>query len=163
MTSDERSALWFGRADLTDLKTSAQLSIQDIRRRINAAGDAAQYKDRANVRALMLKVESATGSSIRGLEHRVSRRKQARQVLVRDVLDCQTHANGLARFGHGLGEQERAGLLARVSAERSRKARAAAFVDARVDYEELYAVADAAADGARACKWLKRAGKRASR
>jgi len=139
MTPDERSALWFGRAELADLKASARLAMQDLRRRV--AGDAALRLGRAGLRARMRETERALGSSVRGLERGAGRRRRGRRAAVRDVLACQAHADGLSRFCPGLAKE---GLLARVSSERSRKARASAFVDAKHDYDEACALDDAA-------------------
>jgi len=137
MTADERSTLWFSRSDLEMLKSSAQSSIQDTRNRI--IGNAQEYgRDRSKFRSTMLMLEQETDSSIRGLEHRVFRRKRTRQMLIRDVLECQAHARGLARFGHEMDGKEKAMLLANVSRERSVKAYTVAFVDAKDDYEEVY-------------------------
>ena len=89
MTLDEKTTLWFNRSDLEQFKSWAQTSIQEMRSRI--VGNAQVYKDRSKFRSMMLTLESESDSSIRGLEHRVFRRKQTRQMLIRDVLECQAH------------------------------------------------------------------------
>ena len=157
MTPAERSAGWFGKADLAALKAVARRAIQDLRRRVATEGAAARGAGLAGFRALMAEAEDATGSSVRGLEHRAGRRREARRAAVRDVLACQAHAAGLASFGHALGAEERAGLLARVSAARSRRARAVAMANARHDWEEARLAEDAAVLEARARKRQKRA------
>lgn len=136
MTPEEKSAQWFSRCDLDSLKSRAQCSIQDMRGRV--VGNLAEYKDRSKFRAMMATMERETGSSIRGLEHRVFRRKQTRQMLIRDVLNCQRHVQGLANYGHSMDAKETSMLLAKVSTERSAKARAVALVDAKSDYKEVY-------------------------
>ncbi|KAL7527908.1 hypothetical protein ACHAXR_003065 [Thalassiosira sp. AJA248-18] len=139
MTPNERSTLWFSRSDLEMLKTSAQSSIQDMRSRIIIGNNSQECsKDRLKFRSMMVALEDETDSSIRGLEHRVFRRKRTRQMLIRDVLECQCHVRGLSKFGHEMDVQERSMLLAKVSRERSVKARGVAFVDAKSDYEEVY-------------------------
>lgn len=140
MTSTERSTLWYSRSDLEDLKSCAQSSVQDIRKLVlsNDKNDVNVYKDRTKFRALMSSFEEDTNCSIRGLEHRVFRRKQTRQMTIRDVLDCQAHVDGLAKYGHLMDDTEKIMLLAKVSKERSIKARNLAFVDAKDDYEEVY-------------------------
>ncbi len=91
---------------------------------------------------MMLALEDETDSSIRGLEHRVFRRKYTRKALIRDVLKCQSHVRGLARFGHDVDGGGSGGgaarLLAKVSRERSTKARQVAYVDASDNYEEVH-------------------------
>jgi len=136
MTPEEKSTLWFSRADLDMLKSSAQRSIQDMRNRI--MGKAQEYKDRSKFRCVMLTAEREINSSIRGLEHRVFRRRRTRQMLIRDVLQCQAHFKGLAQFGHNMDGEEKALMLAKVSMERSVKARSVAFVDGKGDYAEVY-------------------------
>ena len=138
MTLQEKTTLWFSRSDLELFKSSAQSTIQDMRSRI--VGNAQEYKDRSKFRSMMLTLESESNSSIRGLEHRVFRRKQTRQMLIRDVLECQAHVRGLSRFGHEMNIKEKSMLLAKVSKERSGKARSVAFVDAKDDYDEVYAM-----------------------
>jgi len=163
MTPDERSKQWFTRSDLESFKSSAQVSIVEMRHRIlrksssssssmssssarkNNSYDKSnncnisQYKDRSKFRSLMITLEHDTNSSIRGLEHRVFRRKQNRRVLIRDVLECQAHVMGLAKkFGHAMEEKERTELLGRVSQERSSAARSTALADAKDDCTEIY-------------------------
>ena len=140
MTSTERSTLWYSRSDLEGLKACAQSSVQDIRKLIlsNDKNGVNIYKDRTKFRALMSSFEEDTNCSIRGLEHRVFRRKQTRQMAIRDVLDCQAHVDGLAKYGHLMDDKEKIMLLAKVSKEKSVKARNLAFVDAKDDYEEVY-------------------------
>eukprot|EP00581_Thalassiosira_minuscula_P030409 CAMPEP_0183786684 /NCGR_PEP_ID=MMETSP0739-20130205/67154_1 /TAXON_ID=385413 /ORGANISM="Thalassiosira miniscula, Strain CCMP1093" /LENGTH=542 /DNA_ID=CAMNT_0026030743 /DNA_START=227 /DNA_END=1856 /DNA_ORIENTATION=- len=163
MTPDERSKQWFTRSDLESFKSSAQVSIIEMRHRIlrksssssssmssssarkNNSYDKSnncnisQYKDRSKFRSLMITLEHDTNSSIRGLEHRVFRRKQNRRVLIRDVLECQAHVMGLAKkFGHAMEEKERTELLGRVSQERSSAARSTALADAKDDCTEIY-------------------------
>lgn len=135
ITPAERSASWFGRSDLELLKTSAQLCVQEMRNRIRS--DGGRVRDRTEFRAAMVRMETETNSSVRGLEHRVFRRKHARRALIQDVLECQAHIKGLARFGHEMCGDEGTKLLAKASRERSTMARQMAFVDARDDYAEI--------------------------
>ncbi|KAL3823892.1 hypothetical protein ACHAXA_005474 [Cyclostephanos tholiformis] len=149
MTPDEVSNLWISRSDLQALKSDAHSRVQDARDRIlaserggssgvgkdNGGGGGWRYGCRVRLRSFMNTVERESDASIRGLEHRLFRRlRQTRQKLTRDVLECQAHVTGLQRFGlRGIGGTERAMLLARVSRERSVKARKLAFVDAIQD------------------------------
>lgn len=139
MTADEKSAVWFSRSDLDAFKSSAQSAIHDMRARVASSPRGInECKDRSKFRGLMLALERETNSSIRGLEHRVLRRKQTRQSLIRDVLECQAHAAGLARFGYAaMGADERSALLADVSTKRSVGARRAALLDAEDDCYEV--------------------------
>jgi len=98
--------------------------------------------NRSRFRTMMSQMEDESNSSIRGLEHRVFRRKHARKTLIRDVLKCQAHVVGLARFGHGMDGEERAKLLAGVSRERSGRAKGVAVLDARDDSKEVYGYGD---------------------
>eukprot|EP00580_Thalassiosira_gravida_P006978 CAMPEP_0201633554 /NCGR_PEP_ID=MMETSP0493-20130528/6825_1 /ASSEMBLY_ACC=CAM_ASM_000838 /TAXON_ID=420259 /ORGANISM="Thalassiosira gravida, Strain GMp14c1" /LENGTH=458 /DNA_ID=CAMNT_0048105283 /DNA_START=227 /DNA_END=1603 /DNA_ORIENTATION=+ len=98
--------------------------------------------DRSQFRTMMSQMEDESNSSIRGLEHRVFRRKHARKTLIRDVLECQAHVVGLARFGHGMDGKERAKLLAGVSRERSGRAKGVAVLDAQDDCKEVYGYGD---------------------
>lgn len=148
MTPDERTASWFGRRDLELLKCSAHRAVREMRDRMRTAyksGDGGGrgiggrvVADRRSFRVAMTIMENETGHSVRGLEHRVFRRRHARRSAVRGVLECQTHAKGLARFGHVMGEEERAELLAHATRERSSAARRVAFTNARYDCEEVY-------------------------
>jgi hypothetical protein len=153
MTPDEVSNLWISQSDLVALKSDAHSRVQDARHRILAerdgsaqdvvvvgggGGGGGKYGNRASLRSFMSIVERESDASIRGLEHRLFRTRHTRHALVRDVLECQAHATGLAKFGmHGMDGKERAMLLARVSMERSVKARNLAFVDAMEDRAEV--------------------------
>lgn len=139
MSPEEKSILWFDRSDLEAMKSSAQRSVQEMRDRVKTSrkGGAA-FKERSEFRALVVAMEDETGSSVRGLEHKVFNRKQPRRELIRDVLKCQFHVRGLANYGHAMHEKERARLLVRVSQERSLKARRVAYADARDDHREIY-------------------------
>lgn len=68
-------------------------------------------------------------------------------MLIREVLECQSHFKGLARFGHEMDGKEKAMLLAKVSRERSVRARSVAFVDAKDDYDEVYGNVNVNDDG----------------
>lgn len=125
------SATWLSRHELELFRSSAQDSIHNMRNDI--MGKSADYKDRCKFRAKMVDMEKENDSSIRGLEHKIFRRKQTRQMLIEDVLTCQAHAAGLASFGHFMDTRE---LLAKVSLDRSRKAKSIALFDAREDYRE---------------------------
>ena len=142
MTSKEKSTLWYDRSNLEEFKSYAQSCIQDVRNLVlsEETNDKTNTysKDRNKFRSLMSSYESTLSSSIRGLEHRIFRRKQTRQSLMHAVLECQNHINGLAKFGHSMGSEESILLLSKVSRERSVKARATARVDAKDDYTDIY-------------------------
>lgn len=86
----------------------------------------------------MVTIENETDSSIRGLEHKVYRRKNTRQMLIQDVMDCQGHINGLARFGHVMSVEEKRRLLANASLQKSKVCLKRALLDANDDYKEVY-------------------------
>ncbi len=93
----------------------------------------------ANFRKMMKTLEDETDDSIRGLEHRVFRRKQTRKSLISDVLECQKHIQGLAKFDSDvLGLETRQCLLANVSMKGSKVALALALAVARDDAEEIH-------------------------
>jgi len=142
MTSTEKSTLWYDRSHLEGFKSYAQSCIQDVRNLIlsETEDDKSNVfgKDRNKFRSLMSTYETTSSSSIRGLEHRIFRRKQTRQSLIHAVLECQNHINGLATFGHSMDCEESILLLSKVSRERSAKARATARADAKDDYTEVY-------------------------
>lgn len=127
------SATWLSRHELELFRSSAQHSIHNMRNDI--MGRSADYKDRCKFRAKMVDMEKENDSSIRGLEHRIFRRKLTRHMLIEDVLTCQAHAAGLTSFGHFMDTRE---LLAKVSLDRSRKAKSIALFDAREDYREAH-------------------------
>lgn len=164
MTPAERSALWLGRSDLESIQSSAVASVREVRDRVRTARDGGSFAGRrSDLRALMVAMERETGSSVRGLEHRVFRRKVTRRDLIRDVLECQSHVVGLAKFGHRMDEEEGAMLLSRASQERSRKARRVAYVDARDDRREVYGDDDpVGGGGVKAQGTLKRRRRRSS-
>lgn len=136
ITPEEKATLWYSRADLEEFKSCAQLSINDIKNIISIDKNA--YKDRTKFRILMLSFEDNTNTSIRGLESRIFRRKYTRQMLIKDVIECQTHVDGLVKFGMPMGdEQMKSKLLAKVSKERSKMAKNLALVDAKDDYKEV--------------------------
>ena len=136
ITPEEKATLWYSRADLEEFKSCAQLSINDIKNIISIDKNA--YKDRTKFRILMLSFEDNTKTSIRGLESRIFRRKYTRQMLIKDVIECQTHVDGLAKFGMPMcDKQMKSNLLAKVSKERSKMAKNLALVDAKDDYEEV--------------------------
>lgn len=93
-------------------------------------------------RKLMLSLEHETNSSIRGLEHKIYRRKHNRQVLIADVIECQHHINGLAKFGFFMGVDEQRRLLANASLKKSVGCVKRALADAVDDYKEVYPAAD---------------------
>mmetsp|Transcript_29730 Transcript_29730/g.62616 ORF Transcript_29730/g.62616 Transcript_29730/m.62616 type:complete len:434 (-) Transcript_29730:265-1566(-) len=156
MTPEERSTRWFSRSDLESFKSSAQVSIVEMRNRIlcksssssasenssntkSNTSSISECKDRSKFRSMMIALEDETNSSIRGIEHRVIRRLQNRKLLIRDVLECQAHVTGLAgKFRHVMDDKERTALLAKVSQERSSKARCIAWADAKNDCAEVY-------------------------
>ena len=98
MTPHEKSASWLQSSEIETLKSSAQSTIQAVRNRVSSQPRA--YKHRHKFRKLMVTIENETDASIRGLEHKVFRRKETRRTLIQDVITCQHHINGLARFGH---------------------------------------------------------------
>lgn len=136
MTTIEKSDIWLQSSDIESLKASAQASIQAVRDR--AALNAREYKHRHKFRALMVTMEKETDSSIRGLEHKVYRRKETRKTLIQDVIECQKHINGLARFGHEMSVEERRKLLANASLSKSEFSVKKALLDANDDYKEVY-------------------------
>ena len=142
MTSTEKSTLWYDRSHLEDFKSYAQSCIQDVRNLIlsETEDDKSNVysKDRNKFRLLMSSYETTSSSSIRGLEHRIFRRKQTRQSLIHAVVECQNHINGLEKYGHSMNTEESILLLSKVSRERSAKARATALVDAKDDYTDIY-------------------------
>ena len=92
----------------------------------------------------MLSLEHETNSSIRGLEHKIYRRKHTRQVLIADVIECQYHINGLAKFGFKMDVDEKRRLLANASLKKSVGCVKRALADAIDDFKEVYpASADA--------------------
>jgi len=136
MTPLEKSASWLQSSDIETLKSSAQSTIQTVRNRV--ASNAREYKHRHKFRALMLTFENETDSSIRGLEHKVYRRKETRRMLIQDVIECQHHINGLARFGHVISIEEKRTLLANASLQKSVGCVKKALLDANDDYKEVY-------------------------
>ena len=94
---------------------------------------------RTTFRALMTKLEQDKNTSVRGLEHRVFRRKVSRQVLVDEVLECQKHVQGLAKFGHTIINHDKITLLADVSSKRSCSAKNTALLNAKHDFIEVCA------------------------
>ena len=98
-------------------------------------------------RKLMLSLEHETNSSIRGLEHKIYRRKHNRQVLIADVIECQHHINGLAKFGFNMDVDEQNRLLANASLKKSVGCVKRALADAIDDYKEVYPASTAAAVG----------------
>ncbi|KAL7435690.1 hypothetical protein ACHAXM_004798 [Skeletonema potamos] len=135
MTPLEKSATWLQISDIETLKSSAQSTIQTVRNRV--ASNAREYKHRHKFRALMLTFENETDSSIRGLEHKVYRRKETRRMLIQDVIECQHHINGLARFGHVISIEEKRTLLANASLRKSVVCVKKALLDANDDYKEV--------------------------
>lgn len=143
MTPEEKSVVWFSESDLEATKSSAQRSVREAQGRIvkfvkGSPDGGAVFKRRSAFRALMVAMEDETGSSVRGLENKVFRRKQKRQELIKDVLGCQSHVKGLEEFGMAMDGGVIARLLARASRERSLKSRRAAYADARDDHREIY-------------------------
>lgn len=136
MTPEEKSNAWINLSDLEQMKSSAQYSISEMRTLIIKSTSSPTQK-KSNFRSLMLQLENDTGSSIRGLEHRVFRRRQPRSAVIKEVLECQSHINGLAKFGHKMSYEEKADLMANASRQRSRSAVGVALTNARHDFEEL--------------------------
>jgi len=133
MTLEQKSLQWLSPNDLEQIKSSAQTTIQHMR--ILARG----IHDMANFRKMMKTLEEETDDSIRGLEHRVFRRKQTRKSLISNVLECQKHIQGLAKFDSDvIGEERTQGLLANVSMKGSKVALALALAVARDDAEEIH-------------------------
>eukprot|EP00573_Skeletonema_grethae_P002594 CAMPEP_0201689042 /NCGR_PEP_ID=MMETSP0578-20130828/2711_1 /ASSEMBLY_ACC=CAM_ASM_000663 /TAXON_ID=267565 /ORGANISM="Skeletonema grethea, Strain CCMP 1804" /LENGTH=351 /DNA_ID=CAMNT_0048173557 /DNA_START=88 /DNA_END=1140 /DNA_ORIENTATION=- len=136
MTPAEKSTSWLQSTDIESLKSSALSTIQTVRKRISS--NAREYKHRHKFRALMVTIENETDSSIRGLEHKVYRRKETRRMLIQDVMDCQHYISGLERFGHVMSMEEKRRLLANASLQKSRVCVKRALLDARDDYKEVY-------------------------
>ncbi|KAK1748070.1 hypothetical protein QTG54_000009 [Skeletonema marinoi] len=136
MTPLEKSTSWLQHSDIETLKSSAQSTIQTVRNRVSS--NAREYKHRHKFRALMVTIEQETDSSIRGLEHKVYRRKETRRMLIQDVIECQHHIKGLARFGHVMSSDEKRRLLANASLQKSLGCVKKALLDANDDYKEVY-------------------------
>ena len=133
MTLEEKCRQWLTSNELEEVKSSAQTTIQHMR--ILAKG----IHDMPNFRKMMITLEKETSNSIRGLEHRVFRRKKTRQSLIRDVLECQTHIKGLAKFDNGIMEEEsKMNLLANISTKGSSMAVDLAISNAKEDFDEVY-------------------------
>lgn len=134
MTPEEKTELWLNAKDLEEMKVSANNTIQDMRGLVIES----QHADkRTTFRALMAKLEQDKNTSVRGLEHRVFRRKVSRQVLVDEVLECQQHIQGLAKFGHTIINYDKITLLANVSSKRSSSAASIALLNAKHDAIEI--------------------------
>ncbi|KAL3800847.1 hypothetical protein HJC23_001684 [Cyclotella cryptica] len=134
MTLQEKSALWLNSEEIEEMKASANTAIHKMR---NLVVSSHRCAERTTFRALMMQLEKDTDSSIRGLEHRVFRRKVPRQVLVDEVLECQKHIQGLAKFGHAISVEDRSTLLANVSFKRSHLAVSMALTAAKNDALEV--------------------------
>lgn len=134
MTPQEKSNFWLNSEEIEHMKASANSTIQNMR---NLVLSSHRCEERTTFRALMKKLEKETDSSIRGLEHRVFRRKVPRQVLVDEVLECQNHIHGLAKFGHDISVEDKSVLLANVSFKRSRSASSMALMAAKNDSLEV--------------------------
>lgn len=134
MTRQEKSTLWLNFDEIEDMKAAANTAIQHMR---NLVVWSHRCEERTTFRALMIQLERDTDSSIRGLEHRVFRRKVPRQVLVDEVLECQKHIQGLAKFGHAISVEDKSTLLANVSFKRSHSAASMALVTAQNDALEV--------------------------
>ncbi|KAL7447920.1 hypothetical protein ACHAWC_000204, partial [Mediolabrus comicus] len=154
MTPHEKSAIWLQTTEIEVLKSSAQSTIQNMRQRvlqqknprqfISQQQDCRQEHRHTQFRKLMLSLEHETNSSIRGLEHKIYRRKHTRQVLIADVIECQHHINGLAKFGFVMDVDEKRRLLANASLKKSLGCVKRALADAIDDYKEVYPAASAA-------------------
>lgn len=59
-------------------------------------------------------------------------------MLTQDVIECQRHIHGLARFGHVLSTDEQRTLLANASLGKSVWCVKKAMLDAHDDYREVY-------------------------
>jgi len=59
-------------------------------------------------------------------------------MLIQDVIECQRHINGLARFGHVMSSDEKRRLLANASLQKSLGCVKKALLDANDDYKEVY-------------------------
>jgi hypothetical protein len=157
MTPHEKATIWLQSTDIEVLKSSAQSTIQNMRQRVlqqkNPRQFISQQQDcrqeqqqhrHTQFRKLMLSLEHETNSSIRGLEHKIYRRKHNRQVLIADVIECQHHINGLAKFGFVMDVDEQRRLLANASLKKSLGCVKRALADAIDDYKEVYPAAAAA-------------------
>eukprot|EP00986_Skeletonema_menzelii_P018908 scaffold26767_cov153-Skeletonema_menzelii.AAC.2 len=136
MTPHEKSASWLQCSDIETLKASAQSTIQAVRNRVSSKPR--EFKHRHKFRKLMVAIENEFDASIRGLEHKVYRRKETRKTLIQDVIECQRHINGLARFGHVMSMEEKRRLLAKASLQKSEMCVQRALLDANDDYKEVY-------------------------
>jgi hypothetical protein len=137
MTTDEKSTMWIQSSEIGTLKSSAQSTIQIMRTRV--LHNPHEYKQNPHkFRQLMVTLEQETNSSVRGLEHKIYRRKETRKMLIQDVIECQQHINGLARFGHVMSEEEKSMLLANASLHKSAGCVNKALLDAMDDYKEAY-------------------------
>lgn len=156
MTPHEKAATWLQSTEIELLKSSAQSTIQNMRQRVlqqkNPRQFISQQQDRqqqhrhTQFRKLMLSLEHETNSSIRGLEHKIYRRKHNRQLLIADVIECQHHINGLAKFGFKMDVDEQNRLLANASLKKSVGCVKRALADAIDDYKEVYPASTASAD-----------------
>lgn len=130
MTVDEKTTKWLNSKEIEELKASANTTIQDMR---DLVVESHSSEKRTTIRVLMAKLEKDKNTSIRGLEHRVFRRRVSRQAVVDEVLECQRHIQGLAKFGYGISEEEQIKLLASVSSKRSASATDMALLNAKHD------------------------------
>ena len=130
MSAEEKTNQWLNSKEIEVLKISASTTVQDMRTLVI---ESQSSEKKTTFRALMAKLEEEKNTSIRGLEHRVFRRKVSRQVLVDEVLECQKYIQGLARFGHAISKEEQIMLLANVSNKRSSSASNIALLNAKND------------------------------
>lgn len=130
MTLDEKTSQWLNSKEIEDMKTSANATIQDMR---NLVVESHSSEKKTTFRALMANLEKEKNASVRGLEHRVFRRRVSRQAVVEEVLECQRHIQGLAKFGHEISLEEQIKLLASVSTKRSASATDMALLNAKHD------------------------------
>lgn len=135
MTLEEKNNIWLNSKEIEEMKASANTTIQDMRELIM---ESHASEKKTMFRELMKKLEKDKNTSVRGLEHRVFRRRVSRQVLVEEVLECQKHIQGLNKFGHVMSNEERIMLLAHVSSKRSSVTTNTALVNAKYDSSEGY-------------------------
>lgn len=130
MTHEEKTNLWLNSEEIDQIKISANSTIQSMR---DLVIQSHSFEKRTTFRALMQTLEISKGNSVRGMEHRVFRRRVSRQVLLDEVLECQRYIRGLSKFGHRMSSDDKIMLLADVSFKRSAPASRTAQMNAKYD------------------------------
>eukprot|EP00956_Cyclotella_meneghiniana_P021684 scaffold39746_cov74-Cyclotella_meneghiniana.AAC.12 len=143
MTLEEKTTLWLNSEEIDQIKISANSTIQGMRELVIQSHS---FEKRATFRELMKTLEISKGNSVRGMEHRVFRRKVSRQVLVDEVLECQRYIRGLYKFGHHMSSDDKIMLLANVSFKRSASASRTAQSNAEYDSIEGHCVDKSSSD-----------------